>query len=109
EGMKGKGMLRHLSRDPFQRYAGLNTFDEPGYIEGLLSKDMLEQSGYGRNGSHLFLKKYYDDCNGADYLTRIQYVDTKSYLAEDILTKVDRASMLCSLETRAPLLDHEVI
>lgn len=44
-----------------------------------------------------------------DPLARIQYVDMKTWLAGDILTKVDRASMAASLETRAPLLDHKVI
>jgi asparagine synthase (glutamine-hydrolysing) len=46
---------------------------------------------------------------GADFLSQLQYIDVKSYLVGDILTKVDRMSMLTSLETRVPLLDHKVL
>ena len=50
-----------------------------------------------------------DEMSGADPLAQAQYVDIRTYLVGDILTKVDRASMAHALEVRCPLLDHDLL
>ena len=73
----------------------------------LFSTDVLQ----GLNGydSQEVLRAHYDRAPTEDPLSRIQYVDIKTYLVDDILVKVDRASMANSLEVRCPLLDHKLM
>ena len=75
--------------------------------EKVLSPEIHAQ--YNRNQLVEDISSYEREYPYHDRLTKVQYLDLKLYLQESILVKVDRASMACSLEVRAPFLDHELV
>jgi asparagine synthase (glutamine-hydrolysing) len=72
---------------------------------GLFSEEFVDHARKCADPLGQF-QRYYDDAPANDQLSRLMYLDTKTYLAGDILTKVDRMSMATSLEMRCPILDH---
>jgi asparagine synthase (glutamine-hydrolysing) len=104
---RAKSTFQSLARSPIDGYFNGISYCPPAMKQRLFSQDLLRQlNGYD---SAQVLRDHYDRADTLDPLSRIQYVDIKTYLADDILVKVDRASMANSLEVRCPLLDHKLM
>ncbi|MGH7392611.1 MAG: asparagine synthase (glutamine-hydrolyzing) [Candidatus Rokuibacteriota bacterium] len=105
--LRWKFFLRNVSLDREQAYFHDMSLFTPGDKQQLLSPDFRRV--LRDHDPFALFARHFARARDLDPLSRILYVDTKAYLANDILVKVDRMAMANSLEVRSPLLDHKVM
>ena len=103
DGMRGKNRLLNLGLPPEERYTEAASVVPTALRRRLLQPEFVFQGPSDPRRAQL---DHFAEATQLDLFTRMQRVDVETYLPYDILVKVDKASMLTSLETRAPLLDH---
>jgi asparagine synthase (glutamine-hydrolysing) len=100
--------LAHAERDPAERHQIWFGMFSPTELEQLFSADW---AGPSPRSSVIFepLARVLEGTSFEGTLAEMLYLDFRLYLEDDLLVKIDRASMACSLELRTPYLDHRLV
>ena len=99
-----------LAGEKMHKFADVLPMDVEGFYRSLVTQGgEAAELVLGRSDSEQHCAIAQRRHQFADDMAWMQFADTLTYLPDDILTKVDRASMAVALEVRVPLLDHRVV
>ena len=107
DGMRGRNRLSNMGSDLATRVAQSYTRYPVGSRPSLYDSEYFAHvRDHNPYEQHI---REFRTAQQLDIMAQMQYVDSRIYLPDDILVKVDKASMFNSIETRTPMLDQQLV
>jgi len=104
DNMKGKSASYFLSKNKKYLNAYKNMWSIADRKKLVLNHNPTLSAA---NASEVYKESILRNGSENDFVSNMQYLDIKTFMVDSVLTKVDRASMMSSLEVRVPFLDHK--